>query len=127
MVRFFLIMVSIVIVLTLFLFPRTEPGEVLNAVNGETVASPRIVTLSPAFGYGTSNELFHFILSPRLSSFASSQPVMLVKPNVRMTLQGDVDSNWSFSLLHWFLVILLPSAVIAGFVAWKLKGKGGSP
>lgn len=123
MVRFFCIMLSMALVLTLFLFPRSELGELMDSVTGEKFATTRIVTLSPAFGYGSRKELFKFILSPRISDFLSSQhqEVMLVKPNVILSDDGAVISDWSFSWLHWFLVILLPSAIIAAIISWKLK------
>jgi hypothetical protein len=120
MVRFILLMAGIALLLTIFLFPTSHQGAVLDMYTGKEIATPRVVKLSPAFGRGSVNELYSLVLSPSLSEYAmnvpSSHQIALLTKNARPDRHGTIHLDWSFAWFYWFLIVLLPSAIISSIV-----------
>ena len=125
MLRPLLLAGGMILVLTVFFFPTSQPGAIIDLGSGEKLATSRVVTLSPVLTRFTGRELYSVIVSPSLNRYAenmsSSRQIALVKTGVTMRLDGSTVSAWSFEWLYWFLVVLLPSAIIGFIVWWKLK------
>lgn len=120
-----IVMCSVILGLTVLLFPSSQPGKIINLSSGEILASTSVLTLSPVLSRFSRMELYSIVLSPRLDSYAenisSSEQIALVKSGVKMGFDGRIISEWSFEWFYWVLVDILPSAIIGFIVWWRLR------
>ena len=124
--RFFVVMLGLILALTLFLFPRSIPGKVLDMSSLKEIAETTIVTLSPAFGYGSNHQIFEFTISPRLSTYKKNLPpskkLCLVTTTDYVHTDGSITCDWSFAWLHWLVIVVLPCVIISSGIVlfvWK--------
>ena len=121
LINFILIAFGLIIISTIFLFPSSEPGAVVNLNSGKILSEPDIIKLSPIFG-NRSKKIYSFTLSPNLEEYthnvSSNENIALMSKTVTINDNGSTSSDWSFAWHYWLLFLLVPCTLISFVITW---------
>lgn len=120
-----LLLVALSALFTLFVFPASEPGAVFSFSKDEMITDVKIVRLTPAFGRGSKEVLYEKILAPDLDDIARQHPhsgeLGLLATSTEIRRNGDLKRDSSFAWGYWFVLVVLPAALLSLFGAWFIS------